>query len=391
MLFGSGAGPALAVLIVVALTWKSVLAQDDFSSLQKRGYPTSYFIPSKVFAFGRPCTDRNYWYAIRSVPNNNFNTWKRWADNAVQSGLPPWIETLYRYFQTRGTREGDGMMKSRTFRNYGKNPEKYFVDLHVASWGAQLSHVHYMLGSQLRKQTADLLLCRINERVLTPSSKETIVKAAVDAVPYYMMSFTDEGFNQEGVSYFSYGFGMLSLLRETLLQASNKVLDLFADEKVSIAALFPLRYPMRGGVQAAFADSGFNQQVSAALIAYLKWAYKIENVKPAAPSSGLHSHVLLFVMNTFGLGDRTAPFKLRSLDPSPLRTHFDQADTVVMRGQPLSQPLNSRARLDMTIKGGGNGAHSYNDLGSYAIALDGVVVLGDPGGPSYYNATTLSK
>ncbi|KAJ3103906.1 hypothetical protein HDU96_009097 [Phlyctochytrium bullatum] len=93
-------------------------------------------------------------------------------------------------------------------------------------------------------------------------------------------------------------------------------------------------------------------------------------------------------MNTFNPEDRPAPFKIQSLDSSPLRTYFNKTDTVVMRGQPLNQPQGSGARFDMTIKGGGNGAHSHNDLGSYAIALDGAVTFGDPGGPAYYNAST---
>ncbi|KAJ3110158.1 hypothetical protein HDU96_006863 [Phlyctochytrium bullatum] len=200
-----------------------------------------------------------------------------------------------------------------------------------------------------------------------------------------------EGFNKEGVWHFNFGFGRLALLQEVLMRATNNVLDLFADSKVSTAALFPLRFPMRGGVLAAFADSGFNQKFSPGLVANLKWACKMEDVQPGSPATGLHSQILQLTINTCGLEARKAPFQVQSLDPSP-NTYFKAADTVIMRGQPLNQPSDWSARLDLTIKGGGNGAHSHNDLGSYAIALDGVIVMGDvdPGGPPFYNASTCN-
>ncbi|KAJ3103501.1 hypothetical protein HDU96_009234 [Phlyctochytrium bullatum] len=318
----------------------------------------------------------------------------------------------------------------KSFRNYGKDPTKYFVELSGAQFAAQMAQVNFLLGNQLSKNTSDYLLRRINERIFVPTlaaiqgknnmwwmrslnnwnvvcwsnivytalatpildrkNKNLIVTAAVAAIPYYMQSFTDEGFNTEGVWYFGFGFGPFSLMRELLAQATNNALDLYADKKVSMAALFPMRYPMRGNAQAAFGDSSWNQTFRPALVSYLKWAYGIEDVTPGAPATGIHNLVLQFIINTYGLQSRKVPFKLRSVDPSPLRTHFTRADTVVMRGHPANV-VSTQARMDLTIKGGGNGAngHGHNDLGSYAVALDGVVVLGDPGGPGYYNATTF--
>ncbi|KAJ3103905.1 hypothetical protein HDU96_009096 [Phlyctochytrium bullatum] len=185
MMYESGAARTVAVLILLASTWQSALAEDESTSLQRRAYPKKYTLPSEVFAFGRPCIDRNFWEAVRSVPNNTFSNWKVKADRAVQNGLPPWNETSYRNFQTQGTREGDGMMKTRynyiysmtiaecmegkgtciphidqaiqsycsnptwsypshdkKFRHYGTYPEKYMVDLNVAFTAAQLSQLH---------------------------------------------------------------------------------------------------------------------------------------------------------------------------------------------------------------------------------------------------------
>ncbi|KAJ3091041.1 hypothetical protein HDU96_003161, partial [Phlyctochytrium bullatum] len=414
---------------------------------------TTYKLPDQPFGFGRPCTDRAYWDAIRNTGENKFSTYKRWAEASLTSGIAPWDEAKYRAYVKTGIREGETMMRARygpitspvlamegkgryilyieqalqeycsdptwasqvsdrTLGNYGNDPTKYLVEMSAAQFGAELSQIYFLLGSQLSKPTMDLLLRRINERVLIPvlaaldgknrltwlnvttnvnpvcwngvvytalatpilswQNKDRIVKAAVSAVPAYMKSFSDEGFGTEGVWYFNFGFGPFSVMRELLAQATNNGLDLFADKR------------------AAFADSHFTQRFRAPLLDYLKWAYG-QDVCPGTPgpSTSIPSLVLQFVINTHGLEARPVPFQVQSLDPSPLRTVFKKADTVVMRGRPATEESN-RNRLDLRIKGGGNGPHSHNDLGSYAIALDGVVVVGDPGGPPYYDANSFN-
>ncbi len=45
--------------------------------------------------------------------------------------------------------------------------------------------------------------------------------------------------------------------------------------------------------------------------------------------------------------------------------------------------------MGICIKAGGNGSHSHNDAGSFAIALDGEQPVGDPGGPHAYQSDTF--
>jgi hypothetical protein len=47
-------------------------------------------------------------------------------------------------------------------------------------------------------------------------------------------------------------------------------------------------------------------------------------------------------------------------------------------------------RLAVTIKAGGNGSHSHNDIGSFAIGLGATQPLGDPGGPYFYTSRTFT-
>ncbi|KAJ3411280.1 hypothetical protein HDV05_002426 [Chytridiales sp. JEL 0842] len=54
-----------------------------------------------------------------------------------------------------------------------------------------------------------------------------------------------------------------------------------------------------------------------------------------------------------------------------------------------SNPLRNTPRLDLTFKIGGNGGHSHNDIGTYAINIDTDFLVGEPGGPRFYEARTF--
>jgi len=56
----------------------------------------------------------------------------------------------------------------------------------------------------------------------------------------------------------------------------------------------------------------------------------------------------------------------------------------------LARPATG-GNLAITIKAGGNSAHSHNDIGSYSIGLGSTQPVGDPGGPYFYTADTFTS
>ena len=66
-----------------------------------------------------------------------------------------------------------------------------------------------------------------------------------------------------------------------------------------------------------------------------------------------------------------------------LRTDYGDAGVLLSRRR-------AGGDLAITIKAGGNGPHSHNDIGSYSIGLGTTQPVGDPGGPSFYTAETFS-
>ncbi len=67
---------------------------------------------------------------------------------------------------------------------------------------------------------------------------------------------------------------------------------------------------------------------------------------------------------------------------SPLRGYFPIGGVLV------SRPTDPKTGLSVAMKGGHNDEHhNHNDLGSYALGLDNVLVMGDPGGEKYTRRT----
>ncbi|MDH3280259.1 MAG: glycoside hydrolase family 88 protein, partial [Gammaproteobacteria bacterium] len=62
------------------------------------------------------------------------------------------------------------------------------------------------------------------------------------------------------------------------------------------------------------------------------------------------------------------------------RSYFDKVGVLVSR-----PGAGSSSRLAVTIKAGGNGSHSHNDIGSYSIGVGSKQPVGDPGGLRYYS------
>jgi hypothetical protein len=87
----------------------------------------------------------------------------------------------------------------------------------------------------------------------------------------------------------------------------------------------------------------------------------------------------LQVATPFTGGAGNAPLR-----EDPLRFYFDKAGVLACRPAPQTD-----CQLGVAIKSDGNGSHSHNDVGSYAIAIGDDEPTGDPGGPKTYDNKTF--
>ncbi|KAJ3094275.1 hypothetical protein HDU97_008270 [Phlyctochytrium planicorne] len=308
---------------------------------------------------------------------------------------------------------------------YGKD---VIVDLQSSEVGAVLSQAHFLLESVLKPDTVAALATEIRKRSIQPmldvmnkkrkpynwvggdnnwnavcwsgvtfsylafagddEERAKFVDFAVTDSLHYRNSFLPDGFGMEGISYFSYGFGYYSFLRETLYYHTK--LDVFANDFVAKMAMFPLRFTMRNSVSAQLGDAKYTAP-STRLVNYIRWAFGMSN-EAVSPMDDLPNVCLQFFKRDFMEGRRPG-VDLRGSEMETggleMRSVFGDAATVVLRDL---EGDGKASRMDVTFKNGGNlRGHSHNDVGAYAVQVDGVIVTGDPGGPSYYTASSFGK
>ncbi|KAJ3096013.1 hypothetical protein HDU97_006314 [Phlyctochytrium planicorne] len=301
------------------------------------------------------------------------------------------------------------------------------IDLDSSETGAMLSQVHFLLASVLQQDTISTLVDAIQKRSIQPmvdilnnkrkpywwvsgdsnwnavcwsgvtysylafttdaAERTKFIDFAVSHSAHYRKSFLSDGYGLEGIGYFGYGFGYYSFLRETLY-FHTKTIDIFADPFVAKIAMFPFRFTMRNSVSAPFGDAKATAPPTR-LLNYIRWSFNL-SPDPVPPMDDLPNLCLQFFKKDF-MADRKPALDMSTSEMATAglesRSVFEDAATVVMRDVSAS----GASKMDISFKNGGNQGHSHNDIGSYAIEVDGLIVAGDPGGPDFYTAATFGK
>lgn len=175
--------------------------------------------------------------------------------------------------------------------------------------------------------------------------RKTIIDSAVEAAPYFISGFTDDGYCSEGAGYWNYGYGHFLEMARALRAAPEKI-DLFADPKTRTIAEYGFKYKMTPSLSPLFADGGGYPDE--------KFLVMCREIWPGIDSGKL-----------------------------PPSSSFDIAQIFISR--------DIAGGLTIGLKGGHNGEfHNHNDVGSYDIAVGDVIVTGDVGG-EVYTRRTFSK
>ncbi|SEF73230.1 hypothetical protein SAMN05421819_0982 [Bryocella elongata] len=300
--------------------------------------------------------------------------------------------------------------------------KRYRVELNSAVLADDLAEALYLLGNAIPLATQEDVRAAIVERTLDPSRAifagtqkefwlrgdsnwnavclDGVTGAALALLPAredrayfaavaeaysqnYLKSFTSDGYSEEGIGYWSYGFTHYSLLRETLWHQTAGRIDLFRNAAVESSALFGHRFQMLPGVMADFGDARFGLSPNTGLIAYIDHAYGLQETAPTQQQRPF-GESLVGIVDTWNLVPILQGTSHGSADSTTLRQYFPVAGVLVSR--PATE-----SGIAITMKGGGNGGHSHNDIGSFSIGLGLEQLLGDPGGPMAYTADTFSS
>lgn len=204
----------------------------------------------------------------------------------------------------------------------------------------------------------------------------------------YLSGFTADGYCSEGIGYWNYGMINYVTLREHVWQATRGQLDLFADPRVRAAALFGLRTEILDGVFPAIADCRPGATPSAQILRYCSLALGLGlRRQEAAWDPMLARDLVTSPIELFPSSLTRARPAAQAADTVGLRTWFNEAGLLICRPAP-GDPF----RFAAALKGGHNDEHhNHNDLGSFTVVLGGQILVGDPGGPNFYNARTFSN
>jgi hypothetical protein len=315
----------------------------------------------------------------------------------------------------------------RTLRNL--RDHNYEVDLLAADTAHDLAQAIYMLGDWIRPDLRRRTLSALDERVFEPLRKsfsgankdnfwlhadhnwnavclKGTVAAALTILPdrkdrglfaaagehyiqRYVSGFTPEGYTSEGPGYWNYGFSHFAALREVLIQNTGGKLDLFADSKVRNMAMYGYRIEMLPNNIAAFGDAPTKTSMDEFTRAYANDALNLGQVQHlsivtlGAGQSGNDAPLAKAALALFG---DLRPVNANGDESSTgigLHSYFDSVGVLVSRPSPGD-------KLAVSIKAGGNGNHSHNDVGSYTIGLGAEQPTGDVGN-TQYSAKTFSK
>ncbi|MGQ9729764.1 MAG: hypothetical protein ACUVX8_00695 [Candidatus Zipacnadales bacterium] len=300
------------------------------------------------------------------------------------------------------------------------------IDLASASLGWSLATADYLLGERLSAETRQLLRDNVRRRVLDPylamvrgerpanwwmkttnnwnavclggvtgaglALAEDVQERVlfVAAAEYYsrnfLHGFTADGYCSEGTGYWNYGFGYYVLLAETIYQATNGGVDLFAREEVRAPAQYGARIEIINGVCPAFADCSINARPSSRIMWFVNRRYGLGlpdyEQQPIGPGT-LYEAMIYSLPNS---ASKSPEVKSTSTGPG-LRTWFDQAGILIGRPVP-----STSCRLGVALKGGHNAEHhNHNDVGSYVVVVGERAILLDPGAETYTARTFSSR
>ena len=303
----------------------------------------------------------------------------------------------------------------------------YTVDLNVAGFGHSLAQAMYLLDDKVNPGLREDVLNTLYARMFNPVLKTIETKngdhswltgtsnwnavclagltgAALAIIPEKeerarfvaigerysknsVAGFTNDGYCTEGLGYFAYGFGHYIILREVILQATGKGIDLFSDEKIKRIGSFAPNMEIMKNIYPSIADCRVGVKAPDDILWYCSrnlglGMEKYDTLSIKGTPGNLVSGLMYAFPNSASQSE-VSPGKT-NLAPG-IRSYFEDAGVLIVR-----PGAGSSCKIAAAIKGGNNAEHhNHNDVGSYTIVVDDELLMGDPGGPFMYRSNTF--
>ena len=303
----------------------------------------------------------------------------------------------------------------RGLRNF--KHQNFDIDIVSASIAVDLAQSLYLMGEWIKPELRDRVKEALNNRIYLPfietfrrntsdnfwiTSKSAwnivclkgVISSALYIIEnkeqralflaigeqysqYYLESFGDDGYANEGIDYWNHGLINYVLLREFLMASSQNNVDLFVNPKFNKVVIYGEKIKINQNNIPAFGDSYSKSKIDPYLQYYLHHNALITN--NLIKNKQYANDSPLFDACYFLFNKSINSFKIASpiLD---LSSYFEVSGVFISRAGPDSN-------LGIAIKAGGNGNHSHNDIGSYVVGLKDEQPIGDVGKTQYTSKT----
>lgn len=306
---------------------------------------------------------------------------------------------------------------------YGRTVE---IDLRCVDVAWNFASADYLLGEKLSAETRQLIRTNLMRRIfkpyrdmverrrpemfwfrarhnwnsvclagvagaalsLEPDQRERAWHVAVAQayVPFFLESFTPDGYCSEGISYWNYGYGNFLMLAETIRQATSGRIDLLEDAAAAEPARYALRSEILNGVYPSISDCKPGSRPDGALVDYVARRFNFTGgqSQPFHPEKRESLYSTLAFIGNDRLPGVSKPQP--SAPDSPRRTWFQNGGVLICRPAP-----GSPNEFAVVLKGGNNAEnHNHNDVGSFSVVLGNKMLICDPGS-EIYTARTFSS
>jgi len=209
------------------------------------------------------------------------------------------------------------------------------------------------------------------------------------SIQYFLAGYDDDGFYEEGFSYWNYGFSRFLAVHELMRRATGGAVDLLAQPKARIAGSYPLLTRVADGLYAGYGDDVPGGALNEGALAFFlrRCGEPYDEAKLGFDAfSGNNDY--LYYPGLFILPLHPADSVRHSLltQTDPFRQILPSGQLYVFR------PGESTVDFGAYVKFGHNGiAHNHNDIGTYGIGFsDGSMPVWDFG-KMVYTSETFGK
>ncbi|HWA85725.1 MAG TPA: hypothetical protein VG710_05855 [Opitutus sp.] len=204
---------------------------------------------------------------------------------------------------------------------------------------------------------------------------EILAAAERNVRAYTEHGLSDDGYCDEGIGYWDYGFGHLALLSEVMAGATRGNLRLISGRKLEAVARYPEHLEIIAGVYPSFSDGSADETPSDFVRALAEHQFDPTIGPPAAPVTvGMLRGGELYEAAYRALLPGSTPVP-PAATPTSARFWFGDGQVLVSRANP---------DFGAAIKGANNGeSHNHNDAGTFVVAHGHSAPIIDPGGEVY--------